>query len=124
MDTRVQYKPVDSNQKETTEAYFNSTLLDDGALFSSHTINTLSLIGLENNNNNNHNKKTPYNNTNIDTTNNYENLRYQEPVNSTEVTQGSDSLNTTHSFLTNVNTPLPRSQRRKSFQFDTEPVNI
>ena len=43
---------MDTNHNKTTETNFNSTLLDDGTLFSSHTVNTLSLIDLENHDNN------------------------------------------------------------------------
>ena len=41
---------MDKNLKENTETDFISTSLDNGTLFLSHTINTLSLIDLENNN--------------------------------------------------------------------------
>ena len=79
MDTITQSKPMNSNLNETTETNFNSTLIDDGTLFSSHTVNTLSLIHLENNNNNNKNNNNTNNHEVIkDTTNNknnYENHR-------------------------------------------------
>ena len=40
---------MDSNLNGPLETDFNSTLQDDGKLFSSHTVNTLSLIDLDNN---------------------------------------------------------------------------
>ena len=40
--------PMDTNQNESTETDFNSNLLDDGTLFSSHTINTLKSLITEN----------------------------------------------------------------------------
>ena len=58
MDTIIHSQQSGNRMHETTETDFNSTLLDDGALFSSHTVNTL--IDLEkdqNNNQNNNNNK-------------------------------------------------------------------
>ena len=53
--TIVNSRPVDTNHNETKGTYFNSTLLEDRTLFSSHTVNTLSLMDLENyDNNSNH----------------------------------------------------------------------
>ena len=46
---------MDKNPNETTETDFNSTLIDDETLFSSHTKSTLSLIDLEIKNSNNNN---------------------------------------------------------------------
>ena len=69
---------------ETKETDFNSTLLDDGTIFSSHTKNFSSPIGFQNNNNINNNN------------NKYENYRNQRPINSTEITQSPNQLNTTH----------------------------
>ena len=40
---------MDSNLNEPLETDFNSTLQEDGKLFSSHTVNTLSLIDRDNN---------------------------------------------------------------------------
>ena len=95
---------------ETTETDFNSTLLDDGTLFSSHRVNTL--IDLEDNNpnnnaNNNHNNKNIYPTTNTKDTHIYQNHLHRQPVISTELSQNSDPLNTTMPILPNVNTPLP-----------------
>ena len=52
MDTIVHNEQTDSRMNETTERDFNSTLLDDGTLFSSHAVNTI--INLEEKNNNNY----------------------------------------------------------------------
>ena len=49
---------MDCKSKETTETNFNSALQDDDTLFSSHTVNTLSLIDLEKKINNNYNEVT------------------------------------------------------------------
>ena len=118
MYTIVHSKPTDTFNNETTN--FNSTLLDDGTLFSSHTVNTL--IDLKDYGQNNNQKK----NNNIvsnDTTNNtniYQNQQHRQTVNSTELTQNSDPINTTLPKLTNVKTPLPRLQSRNSVHFNTE----
>ena len=115
MDAIVHSQPTDTYTKETTETEFNSTLLDDGTLLSSHTVN--SSIDLEDHgqnttrNNNTTTAKETTNNTNI-----YKNQR----VNSTELTQNSDPLNTTLPNLPIVNTPLPRLQRQHSLHFNTE----
>ena len=53
MDTIIYNEPPDNGMNETTNTYFNSYLLDDGTLFSSHAVNTI--IDLEENNNNNNN---------------------------------------------------------------------
>ena len=108
---------------ETTETDFNSTLLDDGTLFSSNTVNTL--IDLEDNNpnnnaNNNHNNNNFYPTTNTKDTHIYQNHLHRQPLNSTELSQNSDPLNTTLPILPNVNTPLPRLNRQKSVHFNTE----
>ena len=68
LDRIIQSQPIDANPTESTETDFNLKLLYDGTLFSSYTINTLSLIGLEQSNNN-------YNN-------NYEIYQNQQPINS------------------------------------------
>ena len=47
MDTLINPQHADTRMNETTETEFNSTFLDDGTLFSSHTVNTL--IDLEGN---------------------------------------------------------------------------
>ena len=100
MDTIVHSQTMGSNLNETTETDFNSLLLDDGPLFSSYRVNTLSLIGLENNNNDNHNNKNNISNGNTDntTTNNHENYKKRQPLKSIELTNGSDPLNTTSNF--------------------------
>ena len=91
MDTMTQLKPMNSNLNETTESNFNSTLFDDGTLFSSHTVNNISLIDLENNNNNDKNNDNTNNheviNPTVNNKNIYENHRSRQPANSTELTQ-------------------------------------
>ena len=47
----VHNQQPDNRMNETTETDFNSTLLDDGTVFSSHAVNTI--IDLEENNKNN-----------------------------------------------------------------------
>ena len=66
MDTIIHSQPMHSNLIETTETDFNSTKLDDGTQFLSHTTNTWSLIDSEKNIYNNNNYRNEY----IDTTNN------------------------------------------------------
>ena len=111
---------------ETTETDFNSSLLDDGTLFSSHTVNTL--VDLEDNDQNNNQNNNKNNNNNNSTTNTtdsihtYQNHQHRQPVNSTELTRNSDPLNTTIPILPNVNTPLPRLHRQNSVHFNTEPI--
>ena len=51
METMIHSQQSESRISETTDTDFNSTLLDDGTLFSSHTVNTL--IDLEDNDQNN-----------------------------------------------------------------------
>ena len=51
MDTIIHSQQSESRINETTETDFNSKLLDDETLFSSHTVNTL--IDLEDNDQNN-----------------------------------------------------------------------
>ena len=110
---------------EITETEFNSTMLDDGTLFSSHTVNTL--IGLgdtdENNNQNNNNNIKKKSTTN--TTGNtpiYQNHQHRHPVTSNELTQKLDPLNRTIPILPSVNTPLPRLHRQNSVRFNTKPI--
>ena len=89
---------MDSKLNESTETDFNSTLPDNGKLFSSHTVRTLSLIDLEKNynaKNNNEVINDTTNNTNI-----YENHRTRQPVNSAELTLNSDPLNTNSYYHT------------------------
>ena len=45
-------------------------------------------------------------------------------MNSTELTQNSDSLNTIIQILPNVNTPLPRLHRQNSLHFNTETITL
>ena len=49
---------------ETTETDFNATLLDDGTLFSSHTVNTLIDLGDNDQNNNQNNNNNDNSTTN------------------------------------------------------------
>ena len=79
MDTIVHNPPPDNRMNETLEKDFNSTLLDDGTIFSSHAVNTV--IILEENNNNNTNY--PDIDNTIDT-HLYRNQQNRPPINSTE----------------------------------------
>ena len=119
METIVHSQQTDTHINETTETDFNSTLLDDGTLFSSHAVNTL--IDLESNdhqtiNNNNITQTT------IDNTGNNHNYQNRQPVNSTELLQNSDPLNTALLQLPNINTPLPLLNRQNFVHFNTEPT--
>ena len=115
MDIIVHNQQPDNRMNETPETDFNSTLLDDGTLFSSHAVNTI--IDLEENN------KNSYQTTNTTTdTHVYQNHQNRQPRNSTELTQNSDPLNTTIPPLPNVKTPLPRLNRQKSVHKNTQPV--
>ena len=83
MDTKIHSQQLESRINETTETYFNSTLLDDGTLFSSHRVNKI--IDLEDSDQNNN-----LDNSTANTTENtyiYQNHRHRQPVNSTELTQ-------------------------------------
>ena len=52
MDTKIHSQPSESRVNETADTDFNSTLLDDGLLFSSQTVNTLiDLDDIDQNNN-------------------------------------------------------------------------
>ena len=115
METIILSQQFESRINETTETEFNSTLLDDGTLFSSHLVNTL--IDIEDND--------QYNNSTANTTENtkiYHTHQNRQPVNSTELTQNSNPLNTTISPLPNINTPLQRLNRQNSVHFNTEPI--
>ena len=117
METIIHSQQTDIRTNGTTETDFNSTLLDDGTLFSSHTVNTL--IDLDNkdqNSNDNNNQNITTNTT--DNTHNYQNQQHKQSVSS----KSSDQLNTTLPKLPNVNTPLPRLHRQHSVHFNTEPV--
>ena len=104
LDALVHSKPTDTFINETTETDFNSTLLDNGTLVSSHTVNTL--IALEDHSQNTtRNNNTTTANEITHNTNIYQNQQHEQPVNSTGLTQNSDPLNTILSILPNVNTP-------------------
>ena len=122
MEALIHPQQSDTRMNETTETDINSTLLDDGTLFSSHTVNTL--IDLEsndhNNNSNNNNNNVTTNTTN--STHIYQSHQHRQSVNSTELTQNSDPINTTPATLPNVNTPLSRLHRQNSVHFNTEPI--
>ena len=115
METIIHSRQSESRINETTETDFNSTLLDDGTLFSSHTVNTL--IDLEDNNQNNNTTTNTTENTII-----YQNHQQRQPVNSTELTQNSNPLNTTLPPFPNINTPLPRLHRQNSVHVNTQPI--
>ena len=108
LDTIIHSQQSESRMNETTATIFNSKLLDDGRLFSSHTVNTL--IDLQDNDqNNNQNNDSGNNNHNsatntTDNTNFHQNHLHRQPINSTELTQNSDPLNTTIPILPKVNT--------------------
>ena len=115
METIIQSQQSESRINETTETDLNSTLLDDGTLCSSHTVNTL--IDLEDNDQNNNTTTNTTENTNI-----YQSHQHRQPVNSTELTKNSNPLNTTILPLPNVNTPLPRLHRQNSVHFNIQPI--
>ena len=128
MDTLIHPQQSENRMNETTKTDFNSTLLDDGTIFSSHTVNTL--IDLEDNdqsnNQNNNNKNTDNNSTTntIDNTNIFQYHQHRLPVNSTELTQNSDPLNKTIPILPNVNKPLPRLHRQTSIILTPNPFSL
>ena len=115
METIIHSQQSESRINETTETDFNSTLLDDGTLFSSHTVNTL--IDFEDNHQNNNTTTKTTENTNI-----YQNHQHRQPVNSNELTKNSNPLNTTIPQLPNGDTPLPRLHRQSSLHFNTQPI--
>ena len=122
MDTRTHPQQPENYMNETTETDFNSRLLDNGTLFSSHIVNTLNdLEDNDKNSNQNNNNHTNINST-TDKTDIYQNHQHRQPVNSTELTQNSDPLNRTIPTLPNVNTSLPRLHRQNSVHFNTEPI--
>ena len=117
MDTLLRSQQSENRMNETTETDFNSTMLDDEKLFSSYTVNTLIDLEDQDQNNNQNNKNNTNNNSNInapDSMQIYQNHQQRQPVNSTELTQHSEPLNTTLPILTNVNIPLPRLHRQNS----------
>ena len=126
MDTLIHSKQSENRMNETTETDFSTTLLVDGTLFSSHTVNTS--IDLEDNDR----KITQI--TVITpiiillqtqpTASIFTEITNRQPLNSIELTQNSDPLNTTIPILPNVNTPLPRLHRKNSVHFNTEPINF
>ena len=115
METIIHSQQSESRINETTETDFNPTLLDDGTIFSLHTVNTL--IDLEDNDRNNNSNTNTTGNTNI-----YLNHQHRQPVNSTELTQNSNPLNITIPPLPKVNTPLPRPHRQNSVHFNTQHI--
>ena len=122
MDIIIHSQPTDTCINETAETEFNSILLYDGTLFSSYTVNTL--FDLDDNGQKNKQTKDN-NNVANDITNNtniYQNHQHRQPVNSTELTQNSDSLSTTLPTLPNINSPLPRLQKQNFVHFNTEPI--
>ena len=113
----------ENHLNKTTETDFNSTLLDDGTIFSSYTVNTLIDLGDNDQNNNQSNNNNTNNNSTTNTTDSthiYQNHQHRQPVNSTELTQNSDPLNTNMPILPNLNTPLPRLNRQNSAHFNTD----
>ena len=123
MDTIIHSQQLDKRMNETTETDFNSTLLDDGTLFSLHTVNKLIDLGDNDQKNQQNNNNNTNNNSNTNTTDSkhiYQNHQHRQPENSTELTQNSDPLNTTITILPNVNTLLPRLHRQNSILFKTE----
>ena len=84
MDTIIHWQTTDTCFNETAETDFNSKLLDDGTLFSSHTENTL-IDHEDNDQNNNHSNNNDH--VTIDTTNNtnmYQNHHHRHSVNSSD----------------------------------------
>ena len=73
MDAIIHSQQLESRINETTETDFKSTLLDDGALFSSHTVNTL--VELEDNDQNNYRNNSSTNT--IDKTHIYQNYQHR-----------------------------------------------
>ena len=116
LDTIVHSQPTD-----TYTNVFNSTLLDDGTLFSSHTVNTLIDLEDQGQNTTRNNNTTTATETN-NNTNFYQNQQHRHPVNSTELTKNLDPLNRNLPTLPSVNTPLPSLQRQNSVYFISEPV--
>ena len=66
MDTIIHSQQLESRINETTETDINSTLLDDGTIFSSHKVNTLIDLG-DNDQNNNQNDNSSNDNHNSTT---------------------------------------------------------
>ena len=122
MDTLIHPQHSETRMNETLEKDINPTLLDDGTLFSSHTVNILIDLDDNDQNNNQNNHNYTNNNSTINNPNNYQNIQHRQPVISTELTQNSDPLNTAMPKLPIINTSLIRLQRQNSVQFNTEPV--
>ena len=106
METKFHSQQLESRINKTTETDFNSTFLDDGTLFSTHTVNTLN--DLEDNDQKINSTANTTKNTNV-----YQNHQQRQPVNSIQLTLNSNPLNTTTPPIPNVNTPLPRLHRKK-----------
>ena len=68
MDTIIHSQQSENRMNETTETDCNSKLLDDGTLFSSHTVNTLIDRGDNDQNNNQNNNNNNDNNSTTNTT--------------------------------------------------------
>ena len=117
METIIHSQQSESRINKTTQTFFNSTLLDDGTLFSSHRVNTL--IDLEDNDQNNNTTTNTTENTNV-----YQNHQHRRPVNSSELTQKSNPLGTTIPPFPNINTPSPRLHRQNSVHFNTQHVTL
>ena len=124
MDTLTHPQQSENHINETAETDFNSILLDDGKLFSSHTVNTL--IDLEDNDQNNNQKNNNHtnNNSTTDNTHNYQTHQHRQPLNSTELTQIPDPLNTTIPILPNINLLLRRLHSKSSVHLNTEPIML
>ena len=118
LDTIVRSKPTDTYINKTIETDFNSTLLDDGIFFASHTDNTL----IDHGQNTTRSNNTTTANETTNSTIIYRNQQHRQPVNSNELSQNSDPLITTISTLPNVNTPLPSFQGQNFVHFNIEPV--
>ena len=123
MDNIVHSRPMDTNFNETTETDFNSTLLDDGTISSSHTAKTL-IDHKDHDNNNTHKNinNIMISRPTLPITNINENHRYIQPVSSTELIRNAYPVKTTFSRLPKVNTSLPRLQCQNSVYFNTECV--
>ena len=72
MDTIIHLQHSDARMNETVETDFNSTLLDDGTLFSSHTVNTLTDVDDNDQNNKQNNNNHVNNHSTINNTTNYQ----------------------------------------------------
>ena len=129
MDTIIHSQQSENRMNETTETDFNSTLFHSFHPFTpfTHTRNTIIDLGdNDQNNNQNNNNNNNHNSTTNTTASTHIDQKYQQrqPVNSTELSQNLDRLDTTIPILPNVNTPLPRLHRQNSVHFDMKPINF